>query len=116
MEYIKQFKYEIIFYFVLLSILAKFVIINILILYFIWEFWLQLTNLVKRLEVILYHRLGIKILSQKFLFANISSGGLHFRKNDKRYLGNPDIVLLKYNTIVFIHGCFWHFHDGASML
>ena len=73
-----------------------------------------MTNLVKRLEVILYHRLGINILSQKFLFANISSGGLHFRKNDKRYPGKPDIVLPKYHVVIFVHGCFWHRHEGCK--
>jgi DNA mismatch endonuclease, patch repair protein len=37
--------------------------------------------------------------------------GFRFRKNDSRYPGKPDILLPKYNTIVFIHGCFWHGHD-----
>ena len=45
-------------------------------------------------------------LVRKFLF----SKGLRYRKNDKRYPGHPDIVLPKYNTIVFVHGCFWHYH------
>lgn len=51
-----------------------------------------------------------EILVRSYLF----SRGLHFRKNDKRYPGSPDIVLAKYNTIVFVHGCFWHFHDGCK--
>ena len=25
--------------------------------------------------------------------------------------GKPDLVLAKYNTVIFIHGCFWHRHD-----
>lgn len=33
---------------------------------------------------------------------------------DKRYPGSPDIVLPKYRTIVFIHGCFWHHHEGCK--
>ena len=45
----------------------------------------------------------------KYLF----SKGLRYRKNDKRYIGHPDIVLPKYNTIVFVHGCFWHLHDNC---
>lgn len=40
--------------------------------------------------------------------------GYRFRKNDKRYPGKPDIVLPKYNTIIFIHGCFWHCHKGCK--
>lgn len=50
-----------------------------------------------------------EILVRKYLF----SRGLRFRKNDKRYPGKPDIVLPKYNTIVFVHGCFWHLHEGC---
>lgn len=46
-------------------------------------------------------------LVRKFLF----SLGFRYRKNDKRYPGKPDIVLPKYKTIVFIHGCFWHGHS-----
>ena len=51
-----------------------------------------------------------EILVRKFLF----SKGFRFRKNDSRYLGEPDIVLPKYKTVVFIHGCFWHGHKGCK--
>lgn len=51
-----------------------------------------------------------EILVRSFLF----SKGLRFRKNDKRYSGSPDIVLPKYKTIVFVHGCFWHLHEGCK--
>ena len=51
-----------------------------------------------------------EIIVRKFLF----SKGLRFRKNDKRYPGHPDIVLPKYKTVVFVHGCFWHFHEGCK--
>ena len=44
---------------------------------------------------------------RKYLF----SKGFRYRKNDKRYPGKPDIVLPKYNTVIFINGCFWHKHD-----
>ena len=50
-----------------------------------------------------------EVLVRKYLF----SKGLRFRKNDKRYPGHPDIVLPKYNTIIFVHGCFWHFHENC---
>jgi len=52
---------------------------------------------------------GPEELVRKYLF----SKGLRFRKNDKRYLGHPDIVLPKYKTIVFVNGCFWHMHEGC---
>lgn len=47
---------------------------------------------------------------RKYLFSH----GLRYRKNDKRYPGHPDIVLPKYKTVIFVHGCFWHMHDGCS--
>lgn len=39
--------------------------------------------------------------------------GLRFRLNDKNLPGIPDIVLPKYRTVIFVHGCFWHRH-GCS--
>ena len=50
-----------------------------------------------------------EILVRKFLF----SRGFRFRKNDSRYPGKPDIVLPKYKTAIFVHGCFWHGHKGC---
>lgn len=46
---------------------------------------------------------------RKYLFTR----GLRYRKNDARYPGHPDIVLPKYKTVVFVHGCFWHMHQGC---
>lgn len=51
-----------------------------------------------------------EMLVRKFLF----SKGLRFRIHDKKLPGKPDIVLKKYNTILFIHGCFWHWHKGCK--
>ena len=48
-------------------------------------------------------------LVRKYLF----SKGFLYRKNDKRYIGKPDIVLPKYKTIIFINGCFWHGHENC---
>jgi len=50
-----------------------------------------------------------EILVRKFLF----SKGFRYRIHDRRYPGTPDIVLPKYNTTIFVHGCFWHGHDGC---
>lgn len=47
-----------------------------------------------------------ELLVRKFLF----SKGFRFRVNDRRLPGKPDIVLPKYKTVIFIHGCFWHGH------
>lgn len=51
-----------------------------------------------------------EIIVRKYLF----SKGFRYRINDKRYPGKPDIVLPKYRTVVFIHGCFWHGHENCK--
>ncbi len=51
-----------------------------------------------------------EIAVRKYLF----SKGFRYRKNDKRYPGTPDIVLPKYKTVIFVHGCFWHGHEGCK--
>ena len=40
--------------------------------------------------------------------------GFRFRVNSKDIVGKPDIVLPKYRTVIFIHGCFWHQHLGCK--
>lgn len=40
--------------------------------------------------------------------------GLRFRLHDKRLPGRPDVVLSRWRTVVFVHGCFWHRHHGCS--
>jgi len=39
--------------------------------------------------------------------------GFRFRKNVSSIAGKPDIVLPKYKTIIFVHGCFWHQHKNC---
>ena len=39
--------------------------------------------------------------------------GFRYRVNDKKLPGKPDIVLPKYRTVIFIHGCLWHGHQGC---
>lgn len=51
-----------------------------------------------------------EILVRKYLF----SIGFRYRKNVKNFSGKPDIVLPKYKTIIFIHGCFWHGHEECK--
>lgn len=40
--------------------------------------------------------------------------GFRFRLHRKDLPGNPDIVLPKYFTVIFVHGCFWHRHKGCK--
>jgi len=39
--------------------------------------------------------------------------GYRYRLNVKHLPGKPDIVLRKYNAVIFVHGCFWHLHSGC---
>jgi DNA mismatch endonuclease (patch repair protein) len=36
--------------------------------------------------------------------------GYRFRLHRRDLPGNPDIVLPRYRTVIFVHGCFWHRH------
>ena len=40
--------------------------------------------------------------------------GFRYLKNDKRLPGTPDIVLPRYKTVIFLHGCFWHGHKNCG--
>jgi DNA mismatch endonuclease (patch repair protein) len=50
---------------------------------------------------------SLEVYIRKILF----SEGFRYRLNQKNLPGKPDIVLAKYKTAVFIHGCFWHRHQ-----
>lgn len=40
--------------------------------------------------------------------------GYRFRLHRKELPGKPDIILPKYKAVIFVHGCFWHRHDGCK--
>ena len=40
--------------------------------------------------------------------------GYRFRIHKKNLPGSPDIVLKKYSSVIFVHGCFWHQHPGCK--
>lgn len=40
--------------------------------------------------------------------------GFRFRLHKSGLPGSPDIVLKKYKTVIFVHGCFWHQHKGCK--
>lgn len=44
----------------------------------------------------------------------LHSMGFRFRLNRKDLPGTPDIVLPKFKTVIFVHGCFWHRHINCS--
>ena len=44
----------------------------------------------------------------------LHSMGFRFRLHRKDLPGSPDIVLPKYKTVIFVHGCFWHRHENCK--
>lgn len=40
--------------------------------------------------------------------------GYRFRLHGRGLPGRPDVVLRRYRTVVFVHGCFWHRHKHCS--
>ena len=50
-----------------------------------------------------------ELIIRKILFSN----GFRFRLHRTDLPGKPDIVLPKYKTVIFVHGCFWHGHEGC---
>ena len=51
-----------------------------------------------------------EMLVRRFLHGH----GYRYKLHDKTLTGKPDIVLPKYNTVIFIHGCFWHGHKNCK--
>lgn len=39
--------------------------------------------------------------------------GFRFRIHSSKVHGRPDIVLPKHRAVIFVHGCFWHRHEGC---
>ena len=50
-----------------------------------------------------------EIILRKFLFRK----GFRYKLHEKSMPGKPDIVLPKYKTVIFVHGCFWHGHKDC---
>lgn len=51
-----------------------------------------------------------EIFFRKLLY----SRGFRYRKNVSNIPGHPDLYLAKYNTAIFVHGCFWHRHKNCK--
>lgn len=52
-----------------------------------------------------------ELLVRRFLHAQ----GFRYRLNVRSLPGSPDLVLAKWRTVIFVHGCFWHRHPGCSL-
>jgi DNA mismatch endonuclease (patch repair protein) len=51
-----------------------------------------------------------ELLVRKYLF----NRGFRYRLHSKNLVGKPDISLIKYKSVVFVHGCFWHGHTNCK--
>ena len=45
----------------------------------------------------------------------LTSLGLRYRLHVRKLAGNPDIVMKRLRTVVFVNGCFWHQHEACSI-
>ena len=72
-------------------------------------------NITKRARSLLMSKIRSKntqpeIYVRSYLFKQ----GFRYRLHKKRLPGSPDIVLKKYRTVIFVHGCFWHGHVNCK--
>lgn len=56
---------------------------------------------------------GANTKPEKRVRSILHANGYRFRLHRKTLPGKPDIVLPKYNSIILVHGCFWHRHAGC---
>ena len=57
---------------------------------------------------------GKNTMPEKTVRSLLHRLGFRFRLHGKKLPGRPDVVLVKYKTVIFIHGCFWHRHRGCK--
>lgn len=51
---------------------------------------------------------------EEFIRKKLFSRGYRYRKNSSLVFGYPDAWMKKYNTAIFVNGCFWHRHKGCK--
>ena len=51
---------------------------------------------------------------ERLIRSLLHKSGYRFRIHKKDLPGKPDIVLPKYKTVIFVHGCFWHYHKKCQ--
>ncbi|WP_340249408.1 DNA mismatch endonuclease Vsr [Sulfitobacter pontiacus] len=52
---------------------------------------------------------GPELLVRRYLHAQ----GFRFRLDVRRLPGSPDLVLARHRAAIFVHGCYWHQHEGC---
>lgn len=51
---------------------------------------------------------------EKIVRSTLHRMGFRYRLHVRELPGKPDIVLPRYKTVIFVHGCFWHHHYGCK--
>ena len=48
---------------------------------------------------------------EKIIRSLLHSSGLRFRLYGNNLPGTPDLIFPKYKSVLFVNGCFWHYHQ-----
>ena len=56
---------------------------------------------------------GKRTKPEEIVARYLFSQGFRYRRSVRSLPGTPDIVLKKYNTVIFVNGCFWHMHENC---
>lgn len=56
---------------------------------------------------------GANTKPERELRAALHARGFRYRLHAKEMIGRPDLVFPRYHAVVFVHGCFWHRHEGC---
>lgn len=57
---------------------------------------------------------GRDTIPERIVRSHLHRAGLRFRLHQRALPGRPDIVLPRWKVAIFVHGCFWHRHEGCS--
>lgn len=72
----------------------------------------DIVNAARRSEIM--SRIKGRNTKPELIVRRIAHGlGFRFRLHRRDLPGSPDMVFPRYRTVVFVHGCFWHRHDGC---
>jgi DNA mismatch endonuclease (patch repair protein) len=52
---------------------------------------------------------------EMFIRRHLFARGFRYRLHAKQLPGKPDLVFPKYHAVIFVHGCFWHGHEGCRL-
>ena len=79
------------------------------------EDWIEMDRLTKERRSWNMSRIkGRDTKPEKQIRSLLHRLGYRFRVHRQDLPGRPDIILPKYATVIFVHGCFWHRHRGCK--